>query len=461
MGGIALRTFSYIPHTEADRKKMMDFLGITDVSELFADIPESVRLTRPLALPPALPEITLERHMSGLARKNLDFGQVVSFLGAGAYDHYQPSVVEAIVGRTEFYTSYTPYQPEISQGMLQAIFEYQTMVAELTGMDLANASMYDGPTALGEAGLVCCAHTGRNKLLVARSVHPEYREVLATYAAGQSVEVVELPWRDGTLDLDALAAACDDQVAGVLVQYPNFFGRIEDLAKIAEIVHRHGALLVTSVYPVALGVLQPPGQCGADIVVAEGQSLGNSMSFGGPYLGIMAARKELMRKLPGRIVGETTDAQGRRGFVLTLQAREQHIRREKATSNICSNQALNALAATVYLAYLGKQGIVELAVQNYHKAHYLQRTLTQMEGVEAVFPGPFFNEFVVRIPRPVDAVQTQLLEQGYLFGLDLGRFYEDLQGTVLLNVTELRTREELDGLCAAVKALCGEREAVR
>jgi glycine dehydrogenase subunit 1 len=327
------------------------------------------------------------------------------------------------------------------------------MVAELTGMDLANASMYDGPTALGEAGIVCCAHTRRNKLLVASSIHPEYRAVVATYAAGQSIEWVPVPYEDGVTSLEALERLCDDTVAGVLVQYPNFFGCIEDLEKIAEIAHRSGALLVVSAYPIALGLLTPPGEVGADIVVAEGQSLGNAVSFGGPYLGMMAARKELMRRLPGRIAGETTDAQGRRGFVLTLQAREQHIRREKATSNICSNQALNALAATVFLAYMGPQGMRELALQNYHKAHYLYSRLREMPGVKGVFTKPFFNEFVVRLPRPVDEVQGALLDKGYLFGYALGRDYPELADAVLVNVTEMRTRVEMDALCADLEGI--------
>lgn len=448
-----MKTFSYLPHTEEDIQKMMSFLGISSIEELFADIPEAVRMNRPLHLPKAMSEIELQRHLQQLAGQNLDGTRVISFLGAGSYDHYQPSVVEAITGRSEFYTSYTPYQPEVSQGMLQAIFEYQTMVAELTGMELANASMYDGPTALGEAGLVACSHTRRSKLVIASTVHPEYRAVTATYASGQSVRLETVPYDGGQVSLEALAQAVDSETAAVLVQYPNFFGCIEPLAEMAELAHKAGALLIVSAYPIALGLLTPPGDLGADIVVAEGQSLGNPMSFGGPYLGMMAARKDLMRKLPGRIVGETTDAQGRRGFVLTLQAREQHIRREKATSNICSNQALNALAATVFLAYMGPHGMRELALQNYHKAHYLANRLTALPGVTRVFDAPFFNEFVVRLPRPVAEVQDALLEKGYLFGYALGRDYPELADAVLLNVTEMRTREEMDALCEELEAM--------
>ena len=448
-----VKTFSYIPHTGSDRQKMLDFLALTDVSQLFEDIPDAIRMKRELDLPAAMSEVELTRHMRNLANFNSDFGQVVSFLGAGSYEHYQPSVVDAIIGRSEFYTSYTPYQPEISQGMLQAIFEYQTMVSELTGMDLANASMYDGPTALGEAGMVCCAHTRRNKLLVASTMHPEYRAVLATYAFGQSVEVVEVGHADGVLDLQALKSQLDSSVAGVLVQYPNFFGSIEDLEAIGQLAHDAGALMAVNTYPISLGLLKSPGELGADIVIAEGQSLGNSMSFGGPYLGIMAAKKDLMRRLPGRIVGQTTDHEGRRGFVLTLQAREQHIRREKATSNICSNQALNALAATVFLSYLGREGMRELASQNYHKAHYLAERLSAVKGVSLAFASPFFNEFVVRLGKPAAPVQEQLLAKGYLFGLGLGRFYKGMDDAVLLNVTEMRTREEIDAMVADLEAI--------
>lgn len=443
--------FSYIPHTAEDRQKMMDFLGISHTDELFADIPDAVRMQRPLNLMPAMSEVTLNRHMQRLANENLDLNHVVSFLGAGSYEHYQPSAVDAIISRSEFYTSYTPYQPEISQGMLQAIFEYQTMVAELTGMDLANASMFDGPTALAEAGIVCCTQTRRNTLLVARSMHPEYRSVLQTYAHGQAIEVVEIGTDDGRLDLAALVSHCGADTAGVLVQYPNFFGVVEDLERIAEIAHAAGALFVVNAYPIALGLLKSPGELGADIVVAEGQSLGSAMSYGGPYLGIMAAKKDLMRRLPGRIVGETTDHDGRRGFVLTLQAREQHIRREKASSNICSNQALNALAATVFLSYMGKQGMHELALQNYHKAHYLAAQIESIDGAQILFQAPYFNEFVVRLNKPVTDVQSKLLERGYLFGLDIAHFYPELTGAVLVNVTEMRTRDEMDALVSDLK----------
>ncbi|KPV43294.1 glycine dehydrogenase [Alicyclobacillus ferrooxydans] len=423
---------------------MLEFLGIADTEALFDDIPEQLRMKRALQLRPAMSELELERHLGKLAQRNQDAGQVVSYLGAGSYEHYQPSVVDAIISRSEFYTSYTPYQPEVSQGMLQAIFEYQTMVSELTGMDIANASMYDGPTAFAEAGIVCCAHTRRDKLVVAGSVHPEYRAVLDTYARGQSIEVVALPSVAGVVDSAALAQVLDGSVAGVLIQYPNFFGRVEDVRAIADATHAVGAVLVVSTYPIALGLLETPGALGADLVVAEGQSLGNPMAYGGPYLGIMAAKRDLMRRLPGRIVGQTSDHDGRRGFVLTLQAREQHIRREKASSNICSNQALNALAATVYMSYMGPNGMKEVALQNFHKAHYLYNALKALPGVKIPFDGPFFNEFVVQLPKSAAEVQDQLLQDGILFGLNLGTFYPDLENCVLISVTEVRSREELD-----------------
>ncbi|WAH38990.1 aminomethyl-transferring glycine dehydrogenase subunit GcvPA [Alicyclobacillus dauci] len=446
-----MNQFGYIPHTEADRKAMLEALGIENTEALFGDIPADIRLQNPLPIERAMSELELSRHLQKLADKNMHLDRVVSFLGAGAYEHYQPSVVDAIVSRSEFYTSYTPYQPEMSQGLLQATFEYQTMVAELTGMDVANASMYDGPTAFAEAGLVASAHTRRNRILVADSVHPEYCAVLETYASGQGIEVVYVPQRDGRVDLQSLTDQLDDTVAGVMIQYPNFFGVIEDVREIATLAHEAGALCTVNTYPVALGLLEAPGNLGADIVVAEGQSLGNSISYGGPYLGVMAVKQPLMRKLPGRIVGQTTDAQGRRGFVLTLQAREQHIRREKATSNICSNQSLCAIAATVFLSYMGKEGMRELAVQNYHKAHYLAQRLADLNGIELVFQSPFFNEFSIRLPKPVAEIQNDLLSKGFLFGYDLSQTHPQLGDVVLLNVTEVRTRAEMDELVQAVR----------
>ena len=448
--------FGYLPHTDEDREEMLRALGIERVEELFRDIPPSIRLTSALDLPKPMPELALGKHMEQLASRNQHLGQLVSFLGAGAYEHYQPSVVDAIISRSEFYTSYTPYQPEMSQGLLQAIFEYQTMIAELTGTDVANASMYDGVTALAEAALVACQHTRRDTVVVSATLHPEARRVLQTYANGQAIRLREVPHRGGRIDMEALEAAVDGDTACVCVQYPNFFGAIEDLRAMAELAHARGALLVVQTYPIALGLLEAPGALGADIVVAEGQPLGIPLSYGGPYLGVMAVQEFLMRRIPGRLVGETTDAEGRRGFVLTLQAREQHIRREKATSNICTNQSLCAIAATVFLAYMGKEGLQELALQNYHKAHYFRARLLEVPGVEPLFDAPFFNEFALRVARRVSDVQREMLERGYLFGYDLGQDDASLAGGVLIAVTEVRTRADMDGAVAAIKEVLAQ-----
>ncbi|HEU4965647.1 MAG TPA: aminomethyl-transferring glycine dehydrogenase subunit GcvPA [Bacilli bacterium] len=449
-----MNKFSYIPSTEADRKKMLDFLGIEKVEQLFEDIPEKARLGRDLDLPKELSEMELTRYFNQLANQNVNLEENINFLGAGAYQHFIPSVVDSIVSRSEFFTAYTPYQPEISQGMLQAIFEYQTIMCELTGMDVSNASMYDGPTAFGEASFISCSATRRSKVIVARSVNPEYREVLKTYAYGQNIEVVEVGLENGLVDLNELEAKLDDTVAGVFVQYPNFFGGIEDIRKIGDMAHAQKALLVVSVNPVAIALLEAPGKLGADIVVGEGQSLGNNVSFGGPYLGILATKKEHVRRIPGRVVGQTTDLDGRRAFVLTLQAREQHIRREKASSNICSNQALCALAATVYASYMGKQGMREVAKQNLQKAHYAYKRLTAIPGVEPLFDGlPFFNEFAIKLKGDVAEINKKLLESHIVGGYDLGLSYSEYEGAMLLAVTELRSKQDIDLLAERLEAI--------
>ncbi|MFC4769130.1 aminomethyl-transferring glycine dehydrogenase subunit GcvPA [Effusibacillus consociatus] len=448
-----MKKHSYIPNTEADRKTMLDSLGLQNVEDLFSDIPESVRLKRELNLPPAWSEIELNRNFAAMANKNANLEEYVSFLGAGAYQHYIPSVVDAIISRSEFYTAYTPYQPEISQGILQAIFEYQTMVCELTGMDVSNASMYDGPSAMAEAGIMACAATRRSKLLISRGVHPEYREVVKTYAYGQNIEVEEIALEDGRTSLQDLEAKLGSDIAGVLVQYPNFFGSIEDIKAISELSHQHKALFVTAVNPIAMGILEAPGAFGADIVVAEGQSLGNPVAFGGPYLGMLATTKELVRRVPGRVVGQTADLDGRRAFVLTLQAREQHIRREKASSNICSNQALNALAATVYLTYMGKQGLQDVAKLNLQKAHYAHKKLSGIKGIEPLFQAPFFNEFAVKLNGNPANVNKKLLDAKIIGGYDLGRSYPEYTGGMLFAVTELRTKEEIDLLAERLEAI--------
>ncbi|WP_054949419.1 aminomethyl-transferring glycine dehydrogenase subunit GcvPA [Numidum massiliense] len=445
-------TFRYLPMTDADRQAMLQALGCGSVDELFADIPESVRFNGELNIPEGMSELELSRHMQRLANENKNLQQVVSFLGAGTYEHYIPSVVGHVIGRSEFFTAYTPYQPEISQGELQAIFEFQSMICELTGMDVANSSMYDGPTALAEAATLAAAASRKQKVLVSRAVHPEARDILRTYArGGQGIEVVEVAADAGVTDVEKLAELADTDTAAVIVQSPNFFGNLEDLAAIEKIAHRHKGLFVVSTNPLSLGIVQPPGAFGADIVVGDAQPLGIPTQFGGPHCGFFATTKKLMRRIPGRIVGQTVDEEGTRGFVLTLQAREQHIRREKATSNICSNQALNALAAGVYMSAMGKQGLTDVAQQNVQKAHYAQRQLRKLPGVEPLFDAPFFNEFALRLPRPASELQAALLEKGMLAGYDLSRDYPELGNAVLLAVTEMRTRTEIDQLVQAVE----------
>ncbi|HEY3425540.1 MAG TPA: aminomethyl-transferring glycine dehydrogenase subunit GcvPA [Negativicutes bacterium] len=439
-------TWSYLPHTEEDRQAMLTAMGIATVSELFSDVPASLRLGRSLCLPAALSEPDLVKHLRSLADANINLQEYICFLGAGAYDHYIPSVVEHVIRRSEFYTAYTQYQPEISQGYLQALWEYQSMICQVTGMEVANASMYDGGTALAEAAMMACGATGRKELLVAKTVHPHYRTVIGTYGIDRDYQLTEAGYADGTLDMAQLEQQISKSTAAVIVQTPNFFGCLEDLNSIAALAHAQGALLVVAVDPISLGVLEAPGLLGADIVVGEGQSMGMPVAFGGPYLGFFAATEKLMRKMPGRIVGQTTDAEGNRGFVLTLQAREQHIRREKATSNICSNEALCALMATVYLSAVGKEGLRQVAALSLQKAHYAYRELTQLSHCSAVFGAPFFKEFVVRCSSPVAKINAALLEEKMIGGLDIGSYYPELENCMLLCVTENRSREEIDRL---------------
>jgi glycine dehydrogenase subunit 1 len=435
----------YLPMTEEDKKEMLKAIGVDSIDDLFADIPESVRFRGELNIKKAKSEPELFKELTELAAKNVDAKKYVSFLGAGVYDHYIPVIVDHVISRSEFYTAYTPYQPEISQGELQAIFEFQTMICELTSMDVANSSMYDGGTALAEAVLLSAAHTKRKKILLSKAVHPEYRDVVKTYAKGQRLEVVEIPFAGGITDLEALKAEMADDVACVIVQYPNFFGQIEPLKDIEPIAHGEKSMFVVASNPLALGVLTPPGQFGADIVVGDAQPFGIPMQFGGPHCGYFAVKAALMRKIPGRLVGQTTDEEGRRGFVLTLQAREQHIRRDKATSNICSNQALNALAASVAMTALGKKGVKEMAMMNIQKAQYAKNELVK-RGFVVPFTGPFFNEFVIRLSKPAGEVNKHLLEKGIIGGYDLGRDYPELANHMLIAVTELRTKEEIDTL---------------
>jgi glycine dehydrogenase subunit 1 len=445
---------SYVPHTDADRAHMLRAIGVGSLDELFQDVPEEIRLTRDLALPQALDEHRLLRHVLDLAGRNADLDAHVSFLGAGIYDHFVPSVVDALASRGEFATAYTPYQPELSQGMLQAIYEYQTLVCLLTGMEMANASMYDAATAIAEGALMAIELTGRTTVGVARSVNPLYRRVLRTYLDASGFQVRELSDEGGTLSANGLDREIDDTLGAVIVQSPNFYGNIEDLAAVQERAAHVGAKTVVAVDPISLGLLKPPGEYGADIVVGEGQALGSPMGFGGPLLGFFACKLEYQRRFPGRIVGATKDQQGRRGFTMTLRTREQDIRRERATSNICTNEALVALAATVYLCAMGPQGLREVADLCLQRSHYALDALTQIPGVEASFSAPFFKEFAVRLPaaKPVSEVNTRLLhEYGIVGGLELGRYYPERANDMLLCVTETRTREDIDRLVDAVR----------
>lgn len=449
--------FRYLPATDEDRRKMLDTIGIADEDELYADVPGKIRFTGNLDVEKALSEPELIRLLSKLAQKNKTTEQYPSFLGAGVYDHYIPSVVDSVISRGEFYTAYTPYQAEVSQGELQAIFEFQTLICELTGMDAANSSMYDGSTALAEAALLSAASTRRKKIIVSETVHPQYREVLHTYAEGRKLQVMTIPSSGGVTNGRRLEQEIDEDTACVIIQYPNFYGQIEPLKEIEEAVHRHkGVKFVVSSDPLALGMLTPPGNFDADIVVGDCQPLGITESFGGPHCGYFAVKKNLIHKIPGRLVGETVDEKGRRGFVLTLQAREQHIRRDKATSNICSNQALNALASSVAMVAFGKKGIRELAVQNVQKAHYAAAQLRQ-RGFTVIFSDRFFNEFVVEFGRSASEVNQKLMQQGIIGGLDLGRLAPEQAGQMLIAVTEMRTKEEIDQLIHALEVIADVR----
>ncbi len=441
---------SYVLNTPEDQRAMLDRIGAKSVEELFANIPTGLRLNRALAVPEALSEIDLTRHVGELAARNQPAGEAVCFLGGGAYDHFIPAVVDAIAGRSEFYTAYTPYQAEASQGSLQAFFEFQTLICQLTGLDVANASLYEGGTAVTEAVIMAAGVTNRHgKVLVAESVHPEYRHVLDTYLANLDTKAHVLPTPHGFLDPDDLVKALDDKTSCVVVQHPNFFGCLEEVEACAAAAHKVGALFVVSFDPISLGLLKRPGQYGADVAVAEGQCLGNPLVYGGPYLGLLACREQFLRKVPGRIVGQTVDRRGKRCWVLTLQTREQHIRREKATSNICTNQGLMALKAAVYLAALGPQGLKETAELCTRKAHYAAEQLAGA-GLRLRFDRPFFKELTVRAPAGVPGLLAGALASGYHAGLHLGRWYPGLDDCFSLAVTEKRTRAEIDGLAAVL-----------
>ncbi len=444
---------TYSPHTEADRVAMLEAIGVASVDDLFADIPESVRATR-FDLPSPLTEQEVRAELSRLAGRNRI--PEVSFLGAGAYRRLIPAVVDEVVGRAEFATAYTPYQPEVSQGTLQSIYEFQSLVCELTGMEVASASHYDGATATAEGALMACRLTGRHRVAVSRTVHPQVRRVLETYCSGPGVEVVEVPADlseagTGLTDLAAVRSLVGDDVACLVVQEPNFFGLLEPMPELAAAAHAAGALIVTLVDPVSLALLEAPGRYGADIVTAEGQQLGIPLAFGGPYLGLMAARMSAVRQLPGRLVGATRDAAGRRGYVLTLQAREQHIRREKAASNICTNQALCALAATAYLSAVGPEGLREAAERSTIQARHLVATLETAGIAARRFTAPYFSEVALRF-ADAGARHAELVEQGILAGLVLEPEYPELPDTLLLATTELTTDEDIRRLAAALGA---------
>ncbi|HCW8092335.1 TPA: aminomethyl-transferring glycine dehydrogenase subunit GcvPA [Staphylococcus aureus] len=433
----------YIPLTEKDKQEMLQTIGAKSIGELFGDVPSDILLNRDLNIAEGEAETTLLRRLNRIASKNITKETHTSFLGAGVYDHYAPSVVDAMISRSEFYTAYTPYQPEISQGELQAIFEFQTLICELTDMDVANSSMYDGMTSFAEACILAFSQTKKNKIVVSKGLHYQALQVLHTYAkTRKEFEVVEIDL-DGTVtDLKKLEAAVDDETAAVAVQYPNFYGSIEDLEKIHSFIEDKKALFIVYANPLALGLLTPPGSFGADIVVGDTQPFGITAQFGGPHCGYFATTKKLMRKVPGRLVGQTQDDEGNRGFVLTLQAREQHIRRDKATSNICSNQALNALASSIAMSALGKQGIYDIAVQNIEHANYAKQQFIK-KGFE-VLDGTSFNEFVVKFDKPIQQVNEELVKYNIIGGFDLGVVSDDFKNHMLIAVTELRTKDEID-----------------
>ena len=443
---------SYLSLSDKDKKDMLAAAGISSTEELFFCIPEAVRLKRDLDLPAPLSEADLVRELEEVGSRN-SYSRYLSFLGGGAYEHYIPAVVDSLSSRGEFVSPYTPYQPEVSQGTLQVIFEFQTLICQLTGLDIANASLYEGATGAAEAVLMVHRLTGRPKVLVARTLHPQYREVIRTYIRNLGIQAVEIPYgKDGRVDAGALAGLLDDQVGGVIYQSPNFFGVIEDVKSLSEAAHGRKAMSVAVVTEaLSLGILEAPGKLGADIVTGEAQSFGIPLSFGGPYLGFMACRKEFVRQLPGRITGQTTDVDGRRGFVLTLATREQHIRRERATSNICTNQALCALRATIFLESMGKDGLREMAMQNAQKAAYALDILTAVPGVRRAFSGPPFHEFVLEFPTPWAKLDAALRERAILGGVGLHGAYPEFPNAALLCVTELKRKEDIDRLGRAVK----------
>jgi len=442
----------YIPNSNEDREEMLKSIEKNSIDDLFADIPETFRLRRDLKLEPAKSELEVDRLMKSLALKNKNLNELTCFMGAGAYDHFIPTVVNHLAGRSEFFTAYTPYQPEISQGTLQNIFEYQSLICELTGMDVSNASVYDGSHAAAEAAMMSCAAKKREKFLVSSTVHPEIRQVLKTYFKFRGFEIIEVPMKDGETDYEVLSSLADKSVAGVLMQSPNFFGVIENINKVSNTMKESKALTVVSVDPISLAVLEPPGNLGADIVIGEGQALGNDVALGGPYFGFMAVTSKLMRKIPGRICGQSLDEDGKRAFVLTLQAREQHIRRFKATSNICTNQGLMILKAAIYMNTVGKEGLKDVAIQSMQKAHYMRKQLIDKGLAEPAVDKPFFKEFAVKFKKPVAELNVALLEAGFLGGYDVNSKYP-MPNTMLIAVTEKRTKAEIDAFVKTLEVI--------
>jgi len=446
---------NYVPHTEHDLKEMLREIGVADVEELFSVIPEQVKLKGSLNLSEPLSEPQLMKHMKALAGENADSNNYSCFLGAGVYKHFIPAVIDAIISRSEFYTAYTPYQPEVSQGTLQAIFEYQTLICQLTAMELSNASLYDGASGLAEAVLMARRITGRNKVLISSALHPEYAQVVRTYCKNLPIELMEIPFNEeGATSLSSAESLIDSDTASVVLQSPNFFGVIEDIEGGAKVAHSQEAIHIQVITePISLGLLKPPGEMGVDIAVGEGQSLGLPLNFGGPYLGFIATLDKYKRSLPGRLAGQTLDVEGQEGYVLALATREQHIRRAKATSNICTNQALCALAACIYLSWLGKEGLKEMAYHNLQKAHYALEELSKVKGCKPKFSGSFFNEFVLEFDRHPEAILNDLLSKNIIAGLKLKGFYPSLKNCLLLCVTELLSKEDIDNLVTEMKRI--------
>ncbi|WP_346894100.1 aminomethyl-transferring glycine dehydrogenase subunit GcvPA [Clostridium sp. UBA871] len=445
--------FPYIPITEREKKQMLDFISVKSIEDLFKDIPDNLKLNRELNIDKGLSELEVEKIMTNLANKNKSIEDFICFLGAGMYDHYVPSICKHLTGRTEFYTAYTPYQPEISQGTLQAVFEYQTMICNLTGMEVSNSSMYDGATAAVEASVMAIENTKRNTIIVSKTVHPDTRQVLKTYLKYKGYDLLEVDESNGVTDIEKVKSLLNKDVAGVIIQSPNFFGIIEEVEELEKDIHLNKSLLIMSVDPLSLGVLKSPGELGADIAIGDGQSLGANINFGGPGLGFLNTTKKLMRKMPGRIVGETDDSHGNKGYVLTLQAREQHIRREKATSNICSDQTLMAIGAAVYMATIGKEGIKEIGAQCIKKSHYAFNQLIESGKYKPLFNKPFLKEFAVKSDTCLCEINNKLLDNNILGGYILEEDYPQYKNSMLLCVTEKRSKDEIDKLVKVMEEI--------